>query len=115
MHEVSLVRNIFRTLEAEFGPERLPQVTAIHLQVGKMSNVEPILMRNAFWAVLEDNPAFAHMSLEMDVTPILIECPQCRTQTEVTNYVFRCRSCETPTNNIISGTELLIHKVEFAD
>ena len=55
MHEISLVRNIFNTLEAEF-PDRFSEIRNIYLTVGELSNVQPILMQNAFEAVKEDDP-----------------------------------------------------------
>jgi Zn finger protein HypA/HybF involved in hydrogenase expression len=57
MHEISLVRNIFRTLEEEF-PNDIPRVRTINLTVGLLSNVQPILMQNAFQAVVEDEPKY---------------------------------------------------------
>jgi hydrogenase nickel incorporation protein HypA/HybF len=44
MHEISLVRNIFRTLEDEF-PQDMNRVRGIYLTVGLLSNVQPILMQ----------------------------------------------------------------------
>jgi hydrogenase nickel incorporation protein HypA/HybF len=115
MHEVSLVRNIFRALEEEFGAERLEKLQTVRLKVGRLSNVEPVLMQNAFEAVVQDQPGWQAVALEMEMTPVLIECPVCGATTEVEQYRFRCGQCDTPTNQIISGTELLIHQVDFAD
>jgi hydrogenase nickel incorporation protein HypA/HybF len=113
MHEISLVRNIFRTLEDQF-PGQLDSVRTIHLSVGLLSNVQPILMQNAFQAVLEDEPAYNKASLEVEVLPVLIHCSDCGKITEVQQYRFVC-SCGKPSRNVIQGEELLIKKVEFAD
>lgn len=113
MHEISLVRNIFRTLEDEF-PGQMDKVRGIYLTVGLLSNVQPILMQNAFNAVLEDEPQFRNTSLHVAVLPVLIHCNDCNKTTEVTNYTFVC-SCGKPSGNIVQGEELLISKVEFAE
>jgi hydrogenase nickel incorporation protein HypA/HybF len=113
MHEISLVRNIFKTLEDEF-PGEIEKVRGIHLTVGILSNVQPILMQNAFEAVLEDEPVYKNTSLHVEVLPILIQCDECDKTTEVKDYKFVC-SCGKPSKNIIQGEELLISKVEFAD
>lgn len=42
MHEISLVRSIFSTLEAEFKPDELANLTSIHLKVGVLSNVSSV-------------------------------------------------------------------------
>lgn len=111
MHEISLVRNIFRTLEEEF-PDKVQRIRAIHLTAGLLSNVQPILMQNAFEAVLLDEPHYAGTVLHVEVLPILIKCLDCGAITEVKQYSFIC-TCGKPSNNIIQGEELLISKIEF--
>ncbi len=115
MHEISLVRNIFRTIEDEF-PEKIEQVRGIFLTVGLLSNIQPVLMQNAFAAVLEDEPRYSNTSLHVDVLPILIQCTDrdCNKITTVHNYTFVC-TCGKPSNNIIQGEELMISKIEFED
>jgi hydrogenase nickel incorporation protein HypA/HybF len=115
MHEVSLVRNILRTLEDEFGAAGVAQVRDIYLRVGLLANVEPVLMQNAFWAVQAAEPRLAQMALHVEVLPILVRCELCGHESTITNYRFACAQCLAPTKNIIQGTELLIHQVSFAE
>jgi hydrogenase nickel incorporation protein HypA/HybF len=112
MHEISLVQNIFKILEDEF-PDRMDKVRAIHLSVGILSNVQPLLMQSAFFAVLEDKPRYGKTSLQIEVLPILIRCSECGKITEVKDYRFVC-VCGKPGRNIIQGEELMIKTVEFA-
>jgi len=111
MHEISLVRNILNTLTDEF-PEKVQQIIRIHLKAGILSNVQPILMQNAFEAVIEDEPKFSGIKLEVEVMPILIYCDECHATTQVEQYKFVC-SCGRPSKNIIQGDELMISQVEF--
>jgi len=113
MHEISLVKSIFSTLEEEF-PGELDKIRGIYLRVGLLSNVQPILMQNAFEAVLEEEPRFQQTTLHVEVLPILIYCDQCHATTEVKNYTFVC-SCGNPSNTIVQGEELMISKVEFEE
>jgi len=113
MHEISLVRNIFQTLEEEF-PGDMDRVRGIHLTVGVLSNVQPILMQNAFEAVLEDEPRYQQTNLVIKMVPVLIHCDACGATTEVQQYRFIC-TCGQPSRNILQGEELLISKVEFAE
>jgi len=112
MHEISLVRNIFRTLEAEFEEKELEQLSQIDLKVGLLSNVEPILMQNAFEAVTQDEQRFLEAKLQVKVVPIIIKCEICGDVSEVKNYSFKCRNGH-PTKNIIQGEELTIERVHF--
>jgi hydrogenase nickel incorporation protein HypA/HybF len=114
MHEISLVRNIFKTLEDEF-PGEIERVRGIHLNVGLLSNVQPILMQNAFEAVLLDEPRYNKAWLQVKVLPIVIHCDDCDKNSEVQQYKFVCDACGKPSKNIIQGEELLISKVEFTE
>jgi hydrogenase nickel incorporation protein HypA/HybF len=112
MHEISLVRNIFNTLEAEF-PDRFDEIRNIYLTVGELSNVQPILMQNAFDAVVQDEPRYKNTCLKVQVLPIKIHCNQCGKESIVEQYRFICNFCQTPSKQVIQGEELLISKVEF--
>lgn len=112
MHEISLVRNMFYTIEEQF-PELAPEnIQCIYLQLGELSNVDPIAMRNAFEAVIEDDGRYRHIRLDITVTPILIYCDDCKKTSGIKDYRFVC-GCGKPSKNIVQGDELLITKVQF--
>ncbi len=115
MHEVSLVRSIFKTLEEEFPAEKLSRLAGINLRVGMLSNVEPVLMQNAFHAWQETEERYQAVTLDLETVPIAIYCTTCDTTSEVQQYKFVCTSCGQPNNNVVQGTELLIHQVHFND
>lgn len=115
MHEISLVRSIFQTLEAEFSEQELRSITAIDLKVGLLSNIEPTLMHNAFDAVTSVENKFTKAKLNIEVIPIEIYCEACDQMSSIENYKFVCQHCLQPNNNITKGTELLIHQVHFAN
>jgi hydrogenase nickel incorporation protein HypA/HybF len=114
MHEISLVRNIFRTLESEFSTEEVEKIKTVNLKVGVLSNIEPVLMQSAFEAVTAtDSPQYRHVKLAIETVQIQILCESCNEKSSVQNYRFVCSHCDKPTNNIIAGMELLIRDVEF--
>ena len=113
MHEISLVRNIFSTLEAEFAALELEKLSAIDLKVGLLSNVEPLLMQNAFKAVTEAEEKYQEVRLNVEVVPIEVYCSDCDTNSTIHAYKFICQKCGRPNNNVVKGTELLIHRVHF--
>ncbi|MEM7575427.1 MAG: hydrogenase maturation nickel metallochaperone HypA [Bacteroidota bacterium] len=114
MHEISLVRNVFRSLEDQFSAEELEKIKAIHLKIGLLANVEPVLLRNAYEAVTAtDQPGFKAVSLEIEMVPAEISCPSCGKTSIIENYHFKCSHCNQPSNNLIRGTELLISGVDM--
>ena len=115
MHEISLVRNIFRTLKEVVPPENREKLSAINLKIGLLSNVEPVLMENAFAAVVAtENPEYHGVKLFIETVPVEVYCHECNRQTRVENYHFVC-ACGKPNNNIVQGAELLISSIEFND
>ncbi len=114
MHEISLVRNIFRTLENEFSEAEIEQIKTIKLKVGTLSNIEPTLMQNAFEAVTAtDFPQYRRAVLAIETVPIEIFCNSCQVHSHIEHYRFVCAQCGQPNNNITKGMELLISGVEF--
>ncbi len=116
MHEISLVRTIFRTLEEQFPPEELLRIASIQLKIGPLANVDAILLKNAFDAVVEQEEArFSATKLLINEIPILIECTACGHSSRVENYRFVCAHCGQPSANVVQGNELLIEQVELLD
>ncbi len=114
MHEISLVRHIFRTLDEQFTAGQRASITAIRLRVGLLSSVEPVLMQNAFEAVVDtEYPAYARARLHIEVLPILVQCAHCGRQSEVRQFRFRCAWCEQPVSDVVQGLELQIAGVEM--
>lgn len=112
MHEIALVKNIFTSIEDAF-TGKIEQVRDIHIQVGLLSNVQPILLQNAFAAVQAAEPKYSAATLQVQVMPILIKCTSCNTISTVVHYIFVCNACNKPCKNIIQGQELMITKVAF--
>ena len=115
MHEVSLVHGIFDILEDMFSQDELDTMTAIDLKVGKLSNVEPILMQNAFDAVTASKEKYQEVELNMIIVPVEIHCEICKKPSEIEDYIFICSFCGAPNNNVVKGMELHIHQVHFDD
>jgi len=115
MHEVSLVRSIFRTLEEEFPAEKIDRLVQVNLRVGLLSNVEPVLMQTAFQALAEAEVKYRDVVLEIETVPVTIFCDSCQLTSEVQQYKFVCANCGQLNNNVVQGTELLIHQVHFSE
>lgn len=114
MHEISLVKNIFGSLDTVYDQEQREKIETIHLTVGLLSNVEPILMENAFEAVVAtERQEYKDCQLLMQILPIKVYCSDCDSESEIENYKFVCTHCGKPNNNVIQGNELLISGVDI--
>lgn len=112
MHEIYLIRNIFERIEEEF-PEKCMNVSEINLKVGLLSNVQPVLIQNAYKAFVMEFPQYYHTELKVDLLPVIVECEACGSKSEVKKNHFVCDACNTPTKNIIQGEELYINEIKF--
>lgn len=111
MHEVSVVRNIFSTLQEAY-PDRYEHISKVEVEAGLLSNIQPILIQNAFEALRIEEKKLADVELEVRLLPIIAHCSSCQRDFEVIHHRFIC-SCGTPSKAIIQGNELQISKVEF--
>lgn len=112
MHEIYLIRNIFERIEEEF-PEKSENVSEIHLKVGLLSNVQPVLIQNAYKAFVMEYPKYYETKLVVDQLPTIIECDSCKSKTQVEQNRFVCGECGAPCRNIIQGEELYINEIKF--
>jgi len=115
MHEISLINSVVQTLEEQFSQEELERLVRINMEIGVFSNVEPLLMQNAFNAVKEATGKFQNVELSILSLPIKIHCSDCNSDTIVEKYKFICSNCGKPNNNLVQGTEMLIKSVSFDD
>jgi hydrogenase nickel incorporation protein HypA/HybF len=111
MHELSIVKDIFDTLEGHYGA-KVGDVQKIQVTAGLLSNVQPVLIQNAFDAFVIDNKAYAEMELEVLVNEIVAYCEDCQKEFPVLFHRFVC-PCGQPSSTIVQGNELYISKVIF--
>ncbi|MHC5201279.1 hydrogenase maturation nickel metallochaperone HypA/HybF [Myroides sp. LJL119] len=112
MHELSIVKDIFDTLQEHY-PDKVDEIVKIEITAGLLSNVQPILIQNAFNAFLQENSQkYRQIDLEVVVNDIVAHCDVCDKDFKVEFHRFVC-PCGTPSSNIVQGDELYISKVIF--
>jgi hydrogenase nickel incorporation protein HypA/HybF len=114
MHEISLVNNIFRSLEEELEPAQYKGLKRIQLKIGELSGVEPVLLENAFLAYIEASD-LADIKLDIKWLPTWVHCSSCNEPFTVLRHRYICERCNRPSNLIVQGEEIEISQVEFQD
>lgn len=112
MHELSIVKDIFLTLEEHY-QAKVEDIEKIQITAGLLSNVQPVLIQNAFDAFIASNPIYKKMDLEVIVIDIIAYCRPCNKEFKVKYHRFVCPSCNMPSADIVKGNELYISKVIF--
>ena len=92
-----------------------PQIEKIHLIVGKFTCVEPASLKFAFEAQTKDS-FLADSELVIRETPLVAFCHQCQDEylPEI-GLQYACPSCDAPMDDIRSGRELKIDRLEWSE
>ena len=112
MHELSIVASLFEILEEKAREQKATKIFLVKLQVGKLAGVVPEFLVSAFDTYKEGTLA-AEAVLEVEEVPVTIRCQKCGTESPSENFAFLCPSCGSSEIKIVSGTELLLERIEL--
>lgn len=116
MHETDMTKALILTVRDwwEEQPGR-PAIEKVHLTVGKFTCVEPVGLQFAF-EVQTRGTFLDGAELVIRETPLLAFCHPCQSeyQPEIGMH-YACPTCKAPMDDIRSGRELKIDRVEYAE
>ena len=108
---MSIIKNIIQTLEENY-EDRMDSIVSVEIEAGLLSNVQPVLIQNAYEALILDEPKLADVELKVKQLSIIAYCEHCNKDFEVIRHRFVCE-CGKSSRNIVQGDELRISKVDF--
>lgn len=115
MHETDMTKALILTVKDwwESQPDR-PTIQRIHLTVGRFTCVEPASLRFAFEA--QTQHTFLHgAELAIRETPLIAFCHPCQQEyAPEIGLHYACPTCHAPMDDIRSGRELKIDRIEYA-
>jgi len=113
MHELSIMQALVDTVEALVRQHGARRVVRLVVEVGEMSNVIPMYLRNAFLAFREVKPFLAQAELEVRFVPLRLRCEACGFEFQPQGYRYRCVECGATRVRVVQGEELLLRDVEL--
>ncbi len=116
MHETDMTKALMITIRDwwESQPER-PKISKVHLIVGQFTCVEPVSLQFAFAAQTRDT-FLAGATLEIQETPLIAFCHTCQQEYHPEIGIqYACPTCGNPMEDIRSGRELKIDRLEYTD
>lgn len=114
MHETDMTRALILTIQDWWQQEACPQIERVHLIVGRFTCVEPDSLRFAF-EVQTRETFLAGASLQIQETPLIAYCHHCQAEYEPQiGLQYACPICRAPMEDIRSGRELKIDRIEYA-
>ena len=111
MHELALASNMLRIVEEQAEAERFSVVVEIHLEVGRLSGVEPDALKFCFEAIRQGTIAEG-ATLVLTVVPGVAHCRACETDCELQNHFDPCPSCGAFGLQVLSGKTMRVTGLE---
>jgi len=111
MHELSVIASLFDTLLEQAKAHKARAITMVKLEVGALSGVVPELLESAF-EMYKAGTIAEKAKLVIDRRPFQVRCRTCGTVETREDFVFACPPCGSTDLEIVSGTELILEKIE---
>lgn len=115
MHETDMTKALILTLKdwCQSQPQH-PQISTIYLIVGKFTCVEPVSLQFAF-EVQSCNTFLDGVKLNIQETPLIAFCHCCQQEYKPEIGIqYACPQCHSPMEDILSGRELKIDRIEYS-
>lgn len=114
MHETDMTKALIITIRDWWEENSQPTITRIHLVVGKFTCVEPVSLEFAF-EVQTRNTFLNGVKLNIQETPLIAFCHRCQQEYHPEIGIqYACPECKSPMDDIRSGRELKIDRIEYS-
>jgi hydrogenase nickel incorporation protein HypA/HybF len=112
MHELSVCQALLDQVQALARANDALAVTAITVEVGPLSGLEPELLSRAYSLARVDTLA-EEAELIVNAASIRVACDQCGAETAATRNNLVCGKCGNWRTRLVSGDELILVSVEL--
>ncbi|NDP38532.1 MAG: hydrogenase maturation nickel metallochaperone HypA [Rhodoferax sp.] len=113
MHEMSLAESVLQLMEDAARRDHFTKVTAVWLEIGQLSGVEPEAMLFCFDAVMRDSLAQG-ARLEIITLPGAGWCMACAKTVPMTEVFGECPHCGGYRLQVTGGTEMRVKELEVS-
>jgi len=112
LHEFSIVQSLLDLIEKNVRENNGKYVTKVVVKIGKMSGVEPHLLKIAF-DTFKEGTVCEKARMEMIVQDVIARCKSCGKEFTVDNYSFVCPGCEGTDIDIVDGEDMYLISLEM--
>lgn len=114
MHELSIVLNVIEIVEEEAMKAGAESVSAIELDIGKLSTIESAAFEFA-WKHGIRNSVLETSELTINYIPGRGKCSECNTLYDMNALYDSCPECGCFFSEIIEGKELSIKSIQIEE
>jgi len=111
MHELSVAQSILDSALRHAEERGFQRILSVHLKIGRLSGIEVESLRFCF-EVLSAETMARSADLTVDLLPIRGKCRQCGREFNLEEVDFVCPGCHNRDIEVVSGTEMLMDKME---
>ena len=113
MHELSVCLSLLDQVERIAREHGASRVDRILLRIGPLSGIEAALVANAYPLAAAGSIA-EHAVLEIEASPVRVQCKDCGVETEVQPNRLLCGACGGYHTRLLSGDEMLLANLELS-
>ncbi len=113
MHEMSLAEGVLQLIEDAARRDQFTKVSAVWLEIGQLSSVEPEALAFCFDAVTRNTVADG-ARLEIITLPGQGWCEACASTVPMTELFGECPHCGACPLEVTAGTEMRVKELEVS-
>jgi len=110
MHEIGVVRQVLRTVEAFAKENGLDMIDTIVLEIGELSLVIPKYVEDIYKVIIKDTP-FENTKLKIEVVEAQGVCRDCKRAFPIVKNEGYCPRCGKRNADVISGRDFIVKEV----
>lgn len=111
MHELSVMMEVVRIVDETAAENKVDRLQAVVLQVGELSGIVPIFLKE-YWPMLTaDKPLYRDTELVIEMIPGVARCKDCGEVFNVVASEGYCPKCKSYDKDLMSGREFLIKQL----
>jgi hydrogenase nickel incorporation protein HypA/HybF len=114
MHERSLAKSLLAQVVAHSQAHGVQRVTEMHVQLGPLSGVEPLLLAGALDDLCQGTIA-EHALVKLIEVPLVASCLDCGCRFEVEHFRFCCSACSSPRTQVVQGDGVILERIVVLD
>ena len=112
MHEFSVVQSLMDLIERQVEENNAKSVSKVVLKIGKMSGIEPHLLKIAF-DTFKEKTVCENAELEMIIQDVVALCEDCKKEFVIEENKFICPDCKGFNLKIIDGEDMYLMSLEM--
>ncbi len=112
MHEFSVVQSLMDLIERQVEENNAKSVSKGVLKIGKMSGIEPHLLKTAF-DTFKEKTVCENAQLEIIIQDVVAFCEDCKKEFVIEENRFICPDCKGFNLKIIDGEDTYLMSLEM--